>query len=112
VSSRSKWNKWGQPVRGNVYAGFEVELAGAERPGFRSDRCTPSKSGAWPFAISRASKALVRELFSALDRDRETAGKPGKDRSIGHDRVTEIPDSRYTLLCSDWTSEARIGGNQ
>jgi hypothetical protein len=32
ASSSLKWNKWGQPVGGNVYAGFELELAGVERP--------------------------------------------------------------------------------
>jgi hypothetical protein len=32
ASSSLKRNKWGQPVGGNVYAGFELELAGAERP--------------------------------------------------------------------------------
>jgi hypothetical protein len=32
ASSSLKRNKWGQPVGGNVYAGFELELAGVERP--------------------------------------------------------------------------------
>ena len=36
ASSSLKRNKWGQPVGGNVYAGFELELAGAERSGARS----------------------------------------------------------------------------
>jgi hypothetical protein len=31
ASSSLKRNKWGQPVGGNVYAGFELELAGVER---------------------------------------------------------------------------------
>jgi hypothetical protein len=31
ASSRLKRNKWGQPVGGNAYAGFELELGGAER---------------------------------------------------------------------------------
>lgn len=31
ASSSLKRNKWGQPVGGDVYAGFELELAGAER---------------------------------------------------------------------------------
>jgi len=31
ASSSLKRNKWGQPVGGIVYAGFELELAGAER---------------------------------------------------------------------------------
>jgi hypothetical protein len=32
ASSSLKRNKWGKAVGGNVYAGFELELAGAERP--------------------------------------------------------------------------------
>jgi hypothetical protein len=36
ASSSLKRNKWGQPVGGNVYAGFELELAGAERSGAAS----------------------------------------------------------------------------
>jgi hypothetical protein len=40
ASSSLKRNKWGQPVRGNVYAGFELELAGAERPLKQSETAT------------------------------------------------------------------------
>jgi hypothetical protein len=38
ASSSFKRNKWGQPEGGNVYAGFELELAEAERHRERETR--------------------------------------------------------------------------
>jgi hypothetical protein len=38
ASSSLKRNKWGIARRGNVYAGFELELAGAERHRERETR--------------------------------------------------------------------------
>jgi hypothetical protein len=42
--------------------------------------------------------------------------KPGNptlelERSVGHNPVTEITDSRYASLRSDWSSKALIGWN-
>jgi len=33
------------------------------------------------------------------------------ERSVGHNPITEIADSRYASLRSDWSSKARIGWN-
>jgi hypothetical protein len=59
ASSSLKRNKWGQPVGGNVYAGFELELAGAECPLKQSG--TASAEG----VSIRHLEGLLRE-FAAL----------------------------------------------